>query len=237
MAIIREHLAAQGARAALRPAERALDRRATTSVCCSCSSTAPTSRRRSSSTACSTGTTGFAFGITEPEHGSDATHMETQRRARRRRLADQRREDLEHGHPHGALRPHLRAHERQGGRRRRHHRLPRPDRQRRASRSRSTSGPSTCRPTTPASRSRTCGCRTRRSSAARAAASQVVQHFFNENRIRQAASSLGAAQYCIDAVGRVRQGAQAVRQAAARRTRRSSFRWSSCRRSARCCGR
>ncbi|MFI8774553.1 acyl-CoA dehydrogenase family protein [Gordonia sp. NPDC062954] len=31
---------------------------------------------------------------------------------------------------------------------------------------------------------------------------QIVQHFFNENRIRQAASSLGAAQYCIDrAVG------------------------------------
>ncbi|MAV33934.1 MAG: acyl-CoA dehydrogenase [Planctomycetaceae bacterium] len=28
---------------------------------------------------------------------------------------------------------------------------------------------------------------------------QVVQHFFNENRIRQAASSLGAAQYCIEA--------------------------------------
>jgi alkylation response protein AidB-like acyl-CoA dehydrogenase len=27
---------------------------------------------------------------------------------------------------------------------------------------------------------------------------QVVQHFVNENRIRQAASSLGAAQYCID---------------------------------------
>jgi alkylation response protein AidB-like acyl-CoA dehydrogenase len=26
---------------------------------------------------------------------------------------------------------------------------------------------------------------------------QVIQHFFNENRIRQAASSLGAAQYCI----------------------------------------
>ncbi|MGV9664134.1 acyl-CoA dehydrogenase family protein [Nocardia niigatensis] len=26
----------------------------------------------------------------------------------------------------------------------------------------------------------------------------VVQHFFNENRLRQAASSLGAAQYCID---------------------------------------
>src|SRR5918994_4384297 len=27
---------------------------------------------------------------------------------------------------------------------------------------------------------------------------EVVQHFFNENRIRQAASSLGAAEYCID---------------------------------------
>jgi alkylation response protein AidB-like acyl-CoA dehydrogenase len=27
---------------------------------------------------------------------------------------------------------------------------------------------------------------------------QVVQHFFNENRIRQAVSSLGAAQFCID---------------------------------------
>lgn len=27
---------------------------------------------------------------------------------------------------------------------------------------------------------------------------QVVQHFFNENRLRQAAASLGAAQYCID---------------------------------------
>lgn len=26
----------------------------------------------------------------------------------------------------------------------------------------------------------------------------IVQHFFNENRIRQAASSLGAAQYCVD---------------------------------------
>ena len=47
-------------------------------------------------------------------------------------------------------------------------------------------------------RSPTCACRTARSSAARAAACGVVQHFFNENRIRQAASSLGAAQFCID---------------------------------------
>ena len=38
---------------------------------------------------------------------------------------------------------------------------------------------------------------------------QVVQHFFNENRIRQAASSLGAAQYCIN---------EAVAYAKARKT-------------------
>ena len=34
MAVIREHLASQGPRPALRPAERAHDRRATTSACC-----------------------------------------------------------------------------------------------------------------------------------------------------------------------------------------------------------
>ena len=33
---------------------------------------------------------------------------------------------------------------------------------------------------------------------ARAAACRWCNHFFNENRIRQAASSLGAAQYCIN---------------------------------------
>jgi hypothetical protein len=63
------------------------------------------------------GRRGFAFGITEPEHGSDATHMETSRRPRRRRVGHQRREDLEHRHPQGAVRPDLRPHERQGRRR------------------------------------------------------------------------------------------------------------------------
>ena len=42
----------------------------------------------------------------------------------------------------------------------------------------------------------------------------VAQHFVHENRIRQAASSLGAAQFCINESGQVRQGAQTVRQAA-----------------------
>ena len=72
---------------------------------------------------------GFAFGITEPAHGSDATHMETRRGARRRRVGHQRREDVEHGHPRRAVRPDLRPHERRGRRRARHHRVPRPDRQ------------------------------------------------------------------------------------------------------------
>ncbi len=48
---------------------------------------APTARR------------GFAFGITEPEHGSDATHMETTAVRDGDELGHQRREDLEHRHP------------------------------------------------------------------------------------------------------------------------------------------
>ncbi len=43
---------------------------------------------------------------------------------------------------------------------------------------------------------------------------QVVQSFVNENRIRQAASSLGAAQFCINESIKYADGAQAVRQGA-----------------------
>ena len=66
---------------------------------------------------------------------------------------------------------------------------------------------------------------------------QVVQHFFNENRIRQAASSLGAAQFCINES--VAYAKQSASPSASRSppTRRSSSRSSSCRRSARWCGR
>ena len=48
------------------------------------------------------GRRGFAFGITEPEHGSDATYMETHAVRDGDELGDQRREDVEHRHPHGA---------------------------------------------------------------------------------------------------------------------------------------
>ena len=46
------------------------------------------------------------------------------RAARRRRLGHQRRQDLEHRHSQGEIRPDLRAHQRQSRRRRRHHRIP-----------------------------------------------------------------------------------------------------------------
>ncbi len=61
------------------------------------------------------------------------------------------------------------------------------------------------------------------------------QSFVHQNRIRQAASSLGAAQFCVD---EERESTPASASPSARpwpRTRPSSGRWSSCRRSARCC--
>ena len=55
----------------------------------------------------------------------------------------------------------------------------------------------------------------------------VAQHFVHENRIRQAASSLGAAQFCINESRQVRERAQAFRPGRSPRIRRSSGRWSS----------
>ena len=81
MAVIREHLAPQGPRPALRPAERARDRRQQRRPAADDRTTAPTSRRPSGSTTSPRAGGGFAFGITEPEHGSDATHMETHARS------------------------------------------------------------------------------------------------------------------------------------------------------------
>ena len=65
---------------------------------------------------------------------------------------------------------------------------------------------------------------------------QVVQHFFNENRIRQAASSLGAAQFCIN---------ESVEYAKMRkplanhllRTRASSSHWRNCKLGVKCSAR
>ena len=120
------------------------------------------------------------------------------RRARRRRVGDQRREDVEHRDPQGAVRPDLRPHQRQARRRRR------------------ASPRSSRRPTAPGfeideflwtfnmptdhAHVSLTDVRVPHSAifGGEGRGLGVVQHFFNENRIRQAASSLGAAQFCIN---------------------------------------
>ena len=66
---------------------------------------------------------------------------------------------------------------------------------------------------------------------------QIVQHFFNENRIRQAASSLGAAQFCVNESVEYAKARESRSESPCRRTRRSSSPSSSSRRSARCSAR
>ena len=66
---------------------------------------------------------------------------------------------------------------------------------------------------------------------------QVVQHFFNENRIRQAASSLGRGPVLRERVGRLREASASRSASRWPPTRRSSSRWWNCRPSARCCAR
>ena len=187
---------------------------ATTSASCSCSTTAPRSRRPSGSDDLLEGTERLRLRhhrarprLRRHPHGDH-------RRARRRRVGHQRREDVEHRHPQGALRPDLRPHQRRGRRRRRHHRASSCPRHAPASRSSSSCGPSTCRPTTPTSASPTCGCRDSAIFGGEGKGLGVVQLFFNENRIRQAASSLGAAEYCLDQAIAYANERKPVRQAA-----------------------
>jgi acyl-CoA dehydrogenase len=143
------------------------------------------------------GTTGFAFGITEPEHGSDATHMET----RAVREGDVWRIDGEktwntgvHAAPYDLI----------------------------FARTSGSAGDGhgitallvptdsdgfkveeylwTFNMPTDHGRVSLRGVRVpnRAVFGGEGRGLQVVQHFFNENRIRQAASSLGAAEYCIN---------------------------------------
>jgi len=143
------------------------------------------------------GSLGFAFGITEPEHGSDATHMET----RARRDGNGWRIDGEktwntgvHTAPYDLIFARTRGHAGDGD------------------------GITAFLVPTDASgfkieeylwtfnmptdHARISLTDVRVPDEAvfggEGRGLQVVQHFFNENRIRQAASSLGAAQYCID---------------------------------------
>ena len=70
------------------------------------------------------GRKGFAFGITEPAHGSDATFMETTAMRDGDGLGDQRGEDMEHRRARRLARPDLRPHQRPARRRGRDHRVP-----------------------------------------------------------------------------------------------------------------
>ena len=162
-------------------------------------------------------------------HGDD-------RRARRRRLDHQRREDVEHRHPRRAVRPDLRPHERQGRRRRRHHRVPRPDEQsglrdRRVPLDVQHADRPRAHP--PHRRARAAQRHLRRRGPRPAGDAALLQREPHppggvEPRRGRVLHRPG---------GRVREGAGAVRQAARAPTRRSSSRSSSCTRSARCCGR
>ena len=62
---------------------------------------------------------------------------------------------------------------------------------------------------------------------------ELAQHFVHENRIRQAASSLGAAQHCIDTAVAYANGGSCGTSGCPP-TRASSSRWSSCTRRRRC---
>ena len=151
------------------------------------------------------GTRRLAFGLTEPNHGSDATYLETTAvrdgdewvingaEAVQLRAAPR--------HPRHRVRPHVG----RAGLAGRHHRVPRADRRRRASASTSSGGRSTCRPTTPRSRCATCASAPTRVFGEVDHGLELAQHFVHENRIRQAASSLGAGAVLHRRGGRLRQ--------------------------------
>src|SRR5262247_4184930 len=143
------------------------------------------------------GTTGFAFGITEPEHGSDATHMET----RAVREGGGWRIDGEKTWNSGIHRaPYDLIFARSSGRA--------GDGEGITAFLVPTDSPGfrveeflwTFNMPTDHGRVSLRGVRVPDSAVfgGEGRGLQVVQHFFNENRIRQAASSLGAAQFCID---------------------------------------
>ena len=239
MAVIREHLAAQGPRPAQRSAERALDRRQL-----------PVHRdvrdfgsRRAEATSSSRGRlerqARVAFGLTEPQARLRRDVHGDARGARDRDGVDGWRIDGEKMWTTGMhVATHcmrVRAHQRRGRRRARAS----PASSCRASARREDRGvpldlQHADRPSARQLHGRVGagrGAVRRRSTTAW----RSRRRFVHQNRIRQAASSLGAAVYCIDESVQLRARAQAVRQGARRATRRSSGRWSSWRRRPRCC--
>ena len=96
-----------------------------------------------------TGEAGFGFNLTEPNHGSDATWLETRAVRRRKRLGDQRRQTVCERRGHRRARDRVRPDLGRARRRARDHRLHRRHERSPATRSRTSTGPSTCPQTTP----------------------------------------------------------------------------------------
>ena len=149
MAIVREHLAAQGPRPAQRPAERVVDRRQLSHRAHDAWRSARRSRRRSSCPGMITGTHRARL---RPHRAGPRQRRDLARDdggARRRRLGDQRREALQLRPAPRHLRHDLRAHRRASRATPRASPASSCRRRRRGSRSTSCGGPSTCRATTP----------------------------------------------------------------------------------------
>ena len=150
MAIIREHLAAQGPRAAQRPAERELDRRQLPDGAHDATTSAPTSRRRE-----------WMPGFLDGERAARLRADRAEPRLRRDVARDDRRAaTATSGCINGTKRFNTGLHHAthdivfartsgEPGRRARHHRLPRADRRAGLQRRLLSGGRSTCRPTTP----------------------------------------------------------------------------------------
>ena len=112
-----------------------------------------------------TGERSMAFGLTEPDHGSDATWLETRAVRDGDELGHQRRQALEHRRAPRHPRPGVRPHVGRAGSGPRHHRVPGADATPPGSPCRTTGGRSTCPPTTARWSSTTSGCPPTRCSA------------------------------------------------------------------------
>ena len=165
----------QGPRPAQRPAERAFDRRQLPLHHHARRATAADDQKAMIDGLDHGQDTASRFGLTEPDHGSDATHMETRavrgdpRRRRRAGASTARR----CGPPACTSPPTARcspAPRGKDGDAARHHLLPGAGQDAGREGRGISSGPSTCRPTTRASASPTSGCRMTRCSARSAAA-------------------------------------------------------------------
>jgi acyl-CoA dehydrogenase len=234
MAVIREHLASQGPGPVQRPAERALDRRQQ-----SLRADVPRVRHaRISRTIDGDKLQGRLPRTLRPDRARPRLrrHLHGDPRGardpRRARLADQRREDVDDRHARRHPRDGLRRTSGKDGDAKGITCFIVPADTPRGE-DRGVSGPSTCRPTTRGSASPTSGAGL--SYGARGTGPGLGQSFVHQNRIRQAASSLGAAVFCIEREREVRPRAQAVRQGAGREPGDPVAAGRAARPSARCC--